>query len=154
MSKKKVIRELVDKPFEGSPKSYMRAATQRAEAAKALLDIPGARDFGLDAIYLAGYTVECCLKALILERTPTKKRKKALEEISSGSTCHNYDFLLRELKLKGVTVPPPIRESLESTKKEWNTRLRYHGTRVPYNEASEFFENAWRVFTWVEGRGV
>ena len=121
-----------------------------AEAAKTLLGV--SEDLGLDVIYLAGYIVECSLKALIRKSTPTRKRKEAPEEISSGSTCHNFGFLTEVLRMKRVAIPPNIRASLESTKREWNTRLRYHGALVPYNEASEFLENALRIFRWVGGR--
>jgi HEPN domain-containing protein len=48
---------------------FERIAEQRLAAAELLLE----HQFYLDAVYLAGYTVECSLKALILRWTPRRE---------------------------------------------------------------------------------
>jgi hypothetical protein len=45
------------------------AALQRFEDAQILLD----NDRATGAVYLAGYAVECLLKAVLLERTPASR---------------------------------------------------------------------------------
>ena len=51
---------------------FMRAASQRYTAAELLLR----EGLNLEAMYLAGYVVECSLKALILAHTPQRRRKQ------------------------------------------------------------------------------
>src|SRR5579859_6130261 len=67
---------------------YYRAAKQRFDDAQWLLE--GERTTG--AIYLAGYTVECFLKALLLASVASHRRKMLLEEFR-GSRAHNLEWL-------------------------------------------------------------
>jgi hypothetical protein len=57
-------------------RDYQKAALQRLTTAEALLDLR----LNLDAQYLGGYTVECSLKALILERTPAADQADTLKK--------------------------------------------------------------------------
>jgi hypothetical protein len=83
-------------------RDFQKAAAQRLIAAEALLK----EKLTLDAQYIGGYTVECTLKALILERTPASKKANKLIQISSGAKMHRPDILLGELqKLKGAGFP-------------------------------------------------
>ena len=47
-------------------RDFLKAASQRFTTAETLLRL----SLTLDAHYIGGYTVECALKALILEKTP------------------------------------------------------------------------------------
>jgi hypothetical protein len=49
-----------------TPRDFLKAALQRLTTAETLLEI---LRITLEAQYLGGYTVECALKALILEKT-------------------------------------------------------------------------------------
>ena len=62
-------------PHAKEARPFYQAAKQRLEDARYLLDAK--RSTG--AIYLAGYGVECMLKALILATLPAKKRAAMLD---------------------------------------------------------------------------
>ena len=143
----KTIRKIVQRGIDCTPKSYRRAATQRLQVAKFLLKHSS---HYLDVIYLAGYAVECSLKALILERTPKSKWSAVGEEISSGAKGHNLDFLKSSLNLRHCAIPHDTTESLDVIKCEWNTSLRYVGAVVPIQEAKSFIEHVISVYDWAE----
>src|SRR5947207_14616116 len=81
-------------------RDFQRAALQRLTTAEALLGLR----LNLDAQYLGGYTVECSLKALILEQTPPADKADTLKRSSSGATMHRRDVLLGKLTELGVVV--------------------------------------------------
>ena len=64
---------------------FYRSAKQRYDDAQFLLE--GKRTTG--AGYLAGYSDECILKALILERIPRKQRAEMLESFR-GAKAHDF----------------------------------------------------------------
>ena len=74
------LRRINRSEFDCNPKAFWRAASQRLEAANLLLE----SGIFLDAVYLAGYAVECALKALILERTPAARRREVCRDLTSG----------------------------------------------------------------------
>src|SRR5439155_8365250 len=67
---------------------YYRAAKQRYDDAELLLE--AGRTTG--AVYLAGYTVECFLKALVLAGVAPGLRKRLLREFR-GSRAHEIEWL-------------------------------------------------------------
>src|SRR4051794_10616300 len=75
-------------------RDFQRAAAQRLTAAETLLR----GKVTLDAQYVGGYTVECSLKALILEFTPKNDRPHKLRSISTGAKMHRPEVLLRRTK--------------------------------------------------------
>lgn len=103
----------------------------------------------LDAVYLGGYVVECGLKALILQRTPIRKRREVCRELTTGSRSHNFDVLAGCLKAKGCPLAPGIQGRLDDLNDEWRTNLRYSGALIPEGEAEEFFESMAAVHEWV-----
>ena len=143
----KTIRKIVRTELDCSPKSYRRAATQRLDVANFLLKNS---KYYLDAVYLAGYAVECSLKALVLERTLKSKRAAVCEEISSGAKAHNLDFLKGILERRGCSIPDKTRESLNVIKCEWKTNLRYVGALIPYEEAESFIKHVAWICQWAE----
>ncbi len=143
----KIIRKIVQAGSDYSPKSYRRAATQRLDAARFLLKNSS---YYLDALYLAGYAAECCLKALILERTPKSKWAATSEEIGSGAKAHNFDFLRGILNRRQCSIPEEIGVSLEVVKREWITDLRYVGALIPFREAEVFIEHVLAINQWAE----
>src|SRR5205085_10313843 len=84
-----------------SSRDFQRAARQRLTTAEFLLD----HRYNLDAMYLAGYAVECTLKALILEVTPVAERPETLKTISSGKKMHDAEMLGAILKQRGHPIP-------------------------------------------------
>jgi HEPN domain-containing protein len=143
----KAIRRIVQAGSECCPKSYRRAATQRLDVARFLLENS---KYYLDALYLAGYVVECSLKALILERTPKSKWAAVCEEIGSGAKAHNLDFLAGILNRGQGSIPDEAAESLDVIKREWIQNLRYVGAIIPYVEAKNFIEHVVFIYHWAE----
>src|SRR5438105_3471543 len=100
-------------------RDFLRAALQRLTTAEELLRLR----LNLDAQYLGGYTVECSLKALILEKTPAADKADTLQKISSGATMHRPDVLLGILRDLGVVLPLDLAKRMRRF--DWETNLRY-----------------------------
>jgi HEPN domain-containing protein len=140
------LRRLCQAESACNPRAFWRAASQRLVAANLLIE---SRIY-LEAVYLAGYVVECALKSLILERTPAARRKATCQELTSGARSHNFDFLSESLRAKGCPAPPNIRASLLSLRDEWRTDLRYVGALIPRREAEDFLQRVKDVYEWVQ----
>jgi HEPN domain-containing protein len=126
-------------------RDFLRAATRRLSTAQFLL----MHGFTLDAMYLAGYCVECSLKALILEKTPQNKRSVVLKSLTSGARMHRAEVLADELKKLGSPVNPQLLKQL--IRFGWTTSLRYESGRKNTGEAKGFLKKAEEVYNWVKG---
>jgi HEPN domain-containing protein len=129
-----------------SSRDFQRAAGQRLTTANYLLN----GKYTLDAMYLAGYTVECSLKALILELTPAAKQADVLKKITSGQRMHSAEVLGAELKRLGRPIPIELVKRLRGS--GWATALRYESGRRPTGETRGFLKAAKAVYDWVEGQ--
>jgi HEPN domain-containing protein len=126
---------------------YYRAAKQRYEDAQLLL--AGARRTG--AVYLAGYTVECFMKAILLASVAGVLRKHLLGEFR-GNRAHNIEWLGDLYRRHvGITIPAKIAQHL-SRVASWSTDMRYATGILSQREADEFFESVHIISAWVEGR--
>ncbi len=105
----------------------------------------------LDAQYLGGYTVECSLKALILELTPDSDKPGKLEDLTRGKKMHRADILLGELRNLGVNLPLAIARRMHN-RFEWTTDLRYETGRRDTGETTAFLTTAKAIYEWVEGQ--
>jgi HEPN domain-containing protein len=141
------LRRIIAAAIECSPRVYLRAATQRLDVARFLLNNS---NYYLDAAYLAGYTAECALKALILERTPKAKRPGVCEELGSGARAHNFDVLENALRVKNCTIPNEVSTGLNHVKQGWGTQLRYHGGLGPQEAAESLSHDIILILKWVE----
>src|SRR5580658_9793913 len=106
-----------------SSRDFQRAAEQRFTTAEFLLG----RGFTLDALYLAGYSVECILKALIMHLTPEPDQEATFQLLKSGAKMHYPEHLREELKKRGVDIPLDIIKRFRRF--EWSTSLRYESGR-------------------------
>jgi HEPN domain-containing protein len=128
-----------------SSRDFQRIARQKLTTAEFLLE----NDYTLDAMYLGGYTLECTLKALIMELTPEPDRADRFEEISSGTKWHYSEVLRGFLKNKlGQQIP------LELVRKfrrfPWSVSLRYELDRRDTGETRGFLKTARATYDWVE----
>jgi hypothetical protein len=102
------------------------------------------------AVYLAGYTVECMLKAMILSSVPPKKSLA----ISASRELHTHDFdKLKALYLIHGGPPFPkdvVRDFLTLT--AWDTELRYRPSNPKYPQAARFLQAVERIAIWADGR--
>jgi HEPN domain-containing protein len=127
-----------------SSHDFLRVAAQRLTTAEFLLE----HRYNLDAMYLAGYTVECALKALILEATPEADRNDILMRISSGKHMHYPEALGSLLKDRGYPIPLELVKRLRRF--GWSTNLRYEAGRTNTGETRAFLKTAKSVYDWVK----
>lgn len=126
-------------------RAFRRAAGQRQAAAEFLLR----GKLNLDALYLAGYAIECGLKALILAKTPKADRAATLAQISRGQEMHRYEKLAEILKAVGSPIPVRLVKKLRQF--TWSTDLRYMTGRGDYGESRDFLLMVDEVLRWVDG---
>ncbi len=129
-----------------SSRDFQRTARQRLTTAEFLLD----NRYNLDAMYLAGYTVECTLKALILHLTPPAAHDETLKKISSGSKMHEPEILA--VLLKDLGRPIPLELVKRFRRSGWSTALRYESRRTDTGETRAFLRTAKAAYDWVEGQ--
>ena len=126
-------------------RDFERASTQRFTAAEFLLN----RGFTLDALYLAGYAVECVLKALIMHLTPEANREETFRRLSSGAKMHRFENLKEELTKLGRPMPIDVVKRLRRF--PWSTNLRYESRRRPPGEVRGYLKAAAITIDWVKG---
>ena len=126
-------------------RDFQKAAAQRFTTAEFLLD----KKLNLDAQYIAGYTVECSLKALILDRTPESEKQDTLKKITSGAIMHRPERLLGLLRDCGEALPLEIAKRMRRF--DWTTDLRYETGRRDTGETIALLNTAKAIYDWVEG---
>src|SRR5207244_12852289 len=104
-------------------RDFLKVALQRLTTAEALLGLR----ITLDAQYIGGYTVECSLKALILEMTAPAAQEETLKKLSSGQKMHRPDVLLGTLRDLGRARPLELAKRMRRF--DWTTDLRYENGR-------------------------
>jgi len=129
-----------------SSRDFQRAADQRLTTAEFLCHW----GYNLEAAYLAGYTIECTLKALILEKTSVSERPETLRKIRSGRRMHDFEVLAGLLKDLGQ--PIPLRFVRKLRRYAWSTDMRYETGRRPPGETRGFLKAAKEVGDWVKGQ--
>ena len=99
------------------------------------------------AAYLAGYAVECYLKALILSLYPEHRQQSIVNQFR-GSRAHDFLWLKKQyFDAGGSAIPQPISFAFV-TLASWNTELRYN-PRVTYEgDIDAFFESIFAVRDW------
>jgi HEPN domain-containing protein len=134
-------------PKDKSARQFYRAGQQRWEDARFLLEAGRA----LGAVYLAGYCVECLLKALILSQVPAADRGDILKQFR-GAKAHEYQWLQdRYYSLGGARFPPAVVQAFEPVA-VWGTELRYKPGTLREEDAREFFASAEMIRAWADGR--
>jgi HEPN domain-containing protein len=129
---------------------FRLAAGQRLEEARFLLT---QGRFTTASIYLAGYSVECALKALILHNDPPATDPDDTERqfVEEGAKSHNFDWLKQQLYDRGVRMSDEAARLLSNIR-WWSTDLRYSTQRVESRRASNFLAAAQAIREWAEGR--
>jgi hypothetical protein len=128
---------------------YYQSALQRLDDAEFLLT--GKRT--TSAVYLAGYSVECMLKALILSAVPTSKRLAAVNQFrKDGSKAHDLIWLKNEfLKRRGAPFPATIQSAL-TFMSTWSVHLRYSPKILTPRFADRFLQSARLFVTFADMR--
>ena len=130
-------------------RDFQKAALQRLTTAEFLLQ----NTYNLDAMYPRGYTIECSLKALILELTAEPAKIEVLSRITSGGSMHRPEVLLGILRDMGQVLPGDLRKRFRSRHAlEWSPALRDESGRTDTGETRAFLRLARAVHDWVDGR--
>lgn len=153
----------------------VKAAPKRLADARELLEQPtwepNRSDAGYRhlcaARYLAGYAVECALKAVIIERTEWRRKQwtktwtevldsrqtQGLEPDLSGSRSHSLQLLLN---VSGLSEDLDRNEEMKrswGTCCKWSPALRYQPDHVTdRGSATEMVEACERVYQWLKSQ--
>lgn len=98
------------------------------------------------AVYLAGYAIECGLKAVILANTPPKRHQETKDSFR-GKVAHNFDWLRHQLIRRKVVIPEEIVHALGDAN-WWGTDLRYQSSQVEGGEAEDFLKATETIVSW------
>jgi hypothetical protein len=120
-------------------------ALQRLTAAEEIRQI---LRLTLEAQYIGGYSVECSLKALVMEKTAKPERQVVLVQITLGATYHRADVLLEMLRKRGVFLTVELAKRMRRF--DWTTGLRYEIGRKDTGETNGMLRTARVVYEWVE----
>jgi HEPN domain-containing protein len=136
----------------GMPRSkearlFYRCAIQRYDDAQVLRRA----EHNAESVYLAGYGVECILKALILEGKPARTRRMALQGFRGGR-AHDFEWLRAEYVTGGGAAFPPEVNRHFAFVNSWSTDLRYMPKTVPPDDADRFLKAANEIIAWASKR--
>ena len=148
---------------------YIKVAPKRLRDAERLLEHgeleagqPGAGHRHLrGALYLAGYAVECALKAYIISRCPgeqrfsdvVERRRQAGEDLDRRDLAHNLRLLLRTAGLADeVEADPLLRESWNWCRR-WDPDMRYNPADfTARREAVDRVAHCRAMHEWIESK--
>jgi hypothetical protein len=134
-------------PRDPEARNYYQCAKQWLDDANLILQ---KLDRTRAAVYLAGYGVECMLKALVLSTLPARKIAKLRR--TKALFTHSLESLERLYLTNGG---PPLRREIHADLLivgEWDTELRYRPQAIKYKDAARFLEAAVRIVAWADGR--
>jgi HEPN domain-containing protein len=126
---------------------FLTVAKQRFEEAQLLNQF----DRQTVAVYLAGYAVECSLKALLLSAA-TDRQFRSLMTSFRGKAGHEFEWLkAKYVKRGGAPFPPEIAKAFTAVS-HWTTDLRYKTGLTPPREADLFLRSAEEIIRWATKR--
>jgi hypothetical protein len=125
-------------------RKYIRAAAQRLVA----VDILFSAGLYFEAVYLAGYVIECSFKAMILSRVPRRRRDEYARTRLLGRSGHDFDYLRTRLAELGAEAPGQLVRELRSS--DWTTNLRYEVGALDRLESASFVLTARQVLHWAQ----
>jgi hypothetical protein len=128
-------------------RDFLRAAHQRLDVAVEIMEFLRR---SLEAQYVGGYSVECSLKALILEKTAEADRAAILQQLTQGAANHRPEVLLARLRDLGVVLTPELARRMRRF--DWTTDLRYETGRKDTGETNALLNTAGAVYEWVESQ--
>jgi HEPN domain-containing protein len=126
---------------------FYRAAVRRYEEAGFLLASGG---YTTAAVYLAGYAVECMLKAVILSNEPIQRNAETLNSFR-GVHGHAFEWLREQMKKRQVHLPPDKAKELTRIY-GWTTSLRYDPIVLRQRDAERFLTSVDIVIDWAKER--
>jgi len=134
-------------PSSRNARIFYRAARQRFEDAEFLMGV----DRTTAAVYLAGYSVECILKALILANVPRAEEKEILA-MFRGARARDYVWLLRLYAERGGPDLPSELVLHFARVNTWSTDMRYSPGTIALRDVKAFLDSALKILAWGDGR--
>ena len=130
-----------------TPRDFLKVADQRLHAARRILQLTG---LNLEAQYIGGYSVECSLKALILENTPPGDLPEMFKKLTRGQSSHRFEILLGYLRDQGIRLD--VRLARRLGRFGWDTSLRYEIGRRDTGETKGLLRTAETIYHWAQGQ--
>jgi HEPN domain len=130
-----------------TPLDFLKVALQRLTAAEEIMET---LRLTLEAQYIGRYSVECSLKALILEKTAEPDRPAVLDQLTHGATYHRAEVLLDRLRERGVFLTVELAKRMRRF--DWTTDLRYETGRKDTGETNGLLRTARAIHEWVKGQ--
>ncbi len=134
-------------PISKNGRLFYRAAKARFDDAQLLFNLKRTTA----AMYLAGYSVECMLKSLILSVVPLTQEDQILG-MFRGARAHNYNWLIGQYWLRGGAPFPPSIVPHFNIVVRWSTDLRYSPRIIRTHEAKAFLTSVTDMIKWADGR--
>lgn len=134
-------------PNDRDARRFYRLAYQRLEEGRLLLE---ELERPATAIYLAGYAVECGLKALVIDATPRSQRDRMIGRLR-GARGHDVDWLRGLAREAGLTPPTGVTSDLVFVS-SWSTDLRYEPGLGDRRDAERFVAATNRIVAWIDER--
>ena len=105
----------------------------------------------IGAVYLAGYAIECILKALILSLLSEGRQGEILRSFR-GSRAHDYEWLREQyLNNGGARFPSKVTRGFVLVG-GWSTELRYIPKTLKPQEIDSFLKATEEIMIWADGR--
>ena len=135
----------------GRRSKHVRLFLTAGAARLAEADLLRAGSRSLGAVYLAGYAVECVLKALILSLADEHEQADVIAEFRGGR-AHDLTWLKALYReAGGAAFPRGVAEAFVVVD-TWGTELRY-SPRVQYpGDADAFFRAVDTILGWANER--
>lgn len=134
-------------PASREARLFYRCSVQRYEEAQILLRAK--RTTG--AVYLAGYGVECVLKALILSVVPAKRSRVVIQTFR-GNRAHDYEWLRAQYYERGGPHFPREVNLCFTLASSWSTKLRYTPANLKFGDAEDFLSAVATIIDWAKRR--
>jgi hypothetical protein len=137
----------VGMPSSPRARRFYRAAKQCFDDALLLLEM----ERTTAAIDLAGYSVECMLKALILSAVPQAQEEEVLGQFR-GARAHDYEWLIQLYAEKGGARMPSSVVPHFARVNSWSTDMRYAPGTIAVHEEKAFLDVAVEIITRADRR--
>jgi HEPN domain len=134
-------------PASRDARLFHRCAVQRYEEAQILFRA----NHTTGAVYLAGYGIECIMKALILSSIPSRRARSVMETFR-GHRAHDYEWLRGQYYEKGGAHFPREVSLNFTLANYWSTKLRYTPGNLKLGDAEDFLAAVAAIIEWAEGR--
>jgi hypothetical protein len=123
-------------------------AKQRLDDGKQILE---QLSLTVAAVYLAGYSVECILKALIIDSIPQARRRDMVDSFK-GAKAHDFEWLkFRYQEATGRRFPKEVSTHFRRVS-TWSTDFRYRAGTIKRADADAFLTAVEAIVNWVDGR--